>query len=202
MQKFSVVVFDLGNVLIPFDYIQVIQKFNKIKAGLGDKFKELYAKNYYIHQQFEKGELTLNEFVDIMLNWLEGNVSREDFIDTFANIFTINQDVVDLIPKLKEKYFVALLSNTNILHKDFGYGHYEFLKLFDKTFYSHEVGAIKPEEKIYRAVESYTQKPSSEHFFIDDVLEYVEGAKKCGWNGVQFINYKKLVDDLKSFGIL
>lgn len=202
MQKFSVIVFDLGNVLIPFDYNQVIQKFNKVKPGLGDKFKNLYANNYHIHQKFEKGELTLDEFVDIMLNWLDGNVSKDDFIQTFANIFTINQNVVDLIPILKEKYFVALLSNTNILHKDFGYGHFEFLNLFDKTFYSHEIGAIKPEEKIYRTVEAYTQKTSSEHFFIDDVLEYVEGAKKCGWSGTQFFNYEKLVEDLKSFEIL
>ncbi len=202
MQKFSVVVFDLGNVLIPFDYNQVILKFNNVKPGLGDKFKNLYANNYYVHQNFERGKLTLDEFVNIMLNWLEGNVSKEDFIYTFANIFTINQNVVDLIPKLKEKYFVALLSNTNALHKDFGYGHFEFLNFFDKTFYSYEVGAIKPEEKIYRTVEAYTQKPSCEHFFIDDVLDYVEGAKKCGWQGTQFINYEKLVDDLKSFQIL
>lgn len=202
MQKFSVVVFDLGNVLIPFDYNQVIQKFNKIKLGLGDKFKQLYATNYYIHRQFEKGELTLDEFVDIMLNWLEGNISKKDFIETFANVFTLNQNVIDLIPILKEKYFIALLSNTNVLHKDFGYGHFEFLNLFDKTFYSHEIGAIKPEEKIYRTVEAYTQKPSSEHFFIDDVFEYVEGAKKCGWSGTQFVNYDKLVNDLKTFGIL
>ncbi|MCX7874929.1 MAG: HAD family phosphatase [Melioribacteraceae bacterium] len=202
MSKFSVIVFDLGNVLIPFDYNQVIQKFNNVKEGLGDKFKDLYAKNYFIHQKFEKGELTFDEFVDIMLNWLEGLVTKDLFVQTFANIFTINQNVVDLIPVLKEKYFVALLSNTNILHKEYGYGHFGFLKLFDKTFYSHEIGAIKPEEKIYRTVELFTQKPSAEHFFIDDVLEYVEGAKKCGWNGVQFIDYEKLIDDLKSYEIL
>lgn len=202
MNKFSVIVFDLGNVLIPFDYNLVIRKFNERKIGLGDKFKELYASNYFIHQQFERGELSLNQFVDKMLFWLEGEFNSEEFINIFANIFTINQNVVDLIPKLKEKYFVALLSNTNVLHKNYGYGHFEFLNFFDKTFYSHEIGAIKPEEKIYKAVENYFQKPSNEFFFIDDVLEYIEGAKKCGWNGVQFLGYEKLLTDLKALQIL
>lgn len=202
MKKYSVIVFDLGNVLIPFNYNMVIDKFNNKKAGLGDKFKNLYAENYHVHQQFEKGEISLDEFVKIMLNWLEGMFSKEEFIEIFANIFTTNDDVINLIPELKKKYKVALLSNTNVLHKEFGFGHYEFLNIFDKTFYSHEIGAIKPEEKIYRTVESFTQKPSEEHFFIDDVLEYVNGAKKCGWNGVQFISPQQLVEDLRKENIL
>lgn len=202
MEKYSVVVFDLGNVLIPFDYGKVIRKFNERKEGLGDKFKELYANNYHIHQQFERGELSLDEFLSIMNDWLEGNFTKEEFLNVFANIFTINKDVASLLPVLRKNYTVALLSNTNILHKDFGYGHFEFLKDFDKHFYSHEVGAIKPDEKIYRTVESYTGKPSGEHFFIDDMPEYVEGAKKCGWGAVQFIGYVKLVEDLKAHSIL
>jgi putative hydrolase of the HAD superfamily len=114
----------------------------------------------------------------------------------------VNQNVVELIPLLKEKYKVILLSNTNSIHKRYGYGHLDFIKWFDKLFLSHEIGAVKPEEKIYRTVESYTQKKSSEHFFIDDIQEYVDGAKKCGWDGVQFVNYEKLVEDLKNRKIL
>jgi len=81
------------------------------------------------------------------------------------------------IPGLKKKYSVLLLSNTNSIHYKYGYCQYEFLNLFDKLFLSYEIGAAKPEEAIYRAVETYTRKPSSEHFFIDDIKEYVEGAK-------------------------
>lgn len=202
MKKYSAIVFDLGNVLIPFNYNFVIDAFNIKKPGLGDKYKNLYAENYHIHQQFERGELSLDEFVKIMLEWLEGLYSKDEFIKIFANIFTINQDVINLIPELKKNYMVLLLSNTNILHKEYGYGHYEFLNYFDKTFYSHEVGAIKPEEKIYRIVESFTQRPSNEHFFIDDVLDYVSGAKKYGWNGTQFISSKQLIEDLKKENIL
>jgi putative hydrolase of the HAD superfamily len=202
MKKYSVIVFDLGKVLIPFDYEPVIEKFNQLKPNLGNKFKLLYAENYQIHQRFERGELTQEVFLTTMLDWLEGAITAEEFCQVFSNIFTINQDMVELLPVLKENYTLVLLSNTNEMHKNYGYGHYEFLNHFDKLVLSHEAGAIKPEEKIYRTVEAYTQKPSNEHFFIDDIPEYVEGAKKCGWGGTQFVGYEKLVEVLKAEEIM
>ena len=202
MKKYSVIVFDLGKVLIPFDYSPVTEKFNKLKPNLGDKFKDLYAKNYHIHQQFERGDLSQNEFISIMLEWLEGTITAEKFCRIFSDIFTINQNVVELLPVLKQSYTLVLLSNTNEIHKKYGYGHMKFLQQFDKLILSHEVRAIKPEEKIYRAVESFTQRLSSEHFFIDDIPEYVDGAKKCGWGGTQFVGYEKLVTDFKAESIL
>jgi len=36
--KISVIVFDLGNVLLPFDYKIAINKLNEVGARLGEKF--------------------------------------------------------------------------------------------------------------------------------------------------------------------
>ncbi len=54
-RKYSVIVFDLGNVLIPFDYNILIEKFNGIEPGLGNKFIKYYRSNYSIHRDFERG---------------------------------------------------------------------------------------------------------------------------------------------------
>ncbi len=202
MKKYSVIVFDLGNVLLPFDYSKPIGYFNGIKKGLGDNFTKLYMENYHVHREFEGGKLSEVQYLRTMLDWLEHTVTEEQFCKIFSDIFTVNQKVVELIPKLKENYKVVLLSNTNSIHKRYGYGHLDFINWFDQIFLSHEIGAVKPEEKIYRAVESSMQKKSAEHFFIDDIQEYVEGAKKCGWDGVQFKNYEQLVVDLQAKNIL
>ncbi|MBI5731501.1 MAG: HAD family phosphatase [Ignavibacteriales bacterium] len=199
---YSVIVFDLGNVLLPFDYSNPISYFNGLRKGLGDNFIKLYMKNYHVHREFESGILSEEQFLRTMLEWVEHTVTGEQFCKIFSDIFTVNQKVVELIPLLKEKYKVVLLSNTNSIHKRYGYGHLDFLKWFDQIFLSHEVSAVKPEEKIYRTVESYTQKKSSEHFFIDDIQEYVDGAKKFGWDGVQFVNYEKLIEDFTNRRIL
>lgn len=198
----SVIVFDLGNVLIPFDYEPPLRHFNKLKPGLGDRFAELYKENYHIHREFEKGKLSRSQYLEFMIEWLENLITGDEFCKVFSNIFSLNEDVIALLPELKKKYTLCLLSNTNQIHEEYGYKNYSFMKYFDGLFLSHEVGAIKPEEKIYRAVEKFTQRPSNEHFFIDDVLEYVDGAKFCGWDAVQFIDYDKLIDDLKQKDVL
>lgn len=202
MSNYSVIVFDLGNVLIPFDYSRILQKLNFISEGLGDKFLKLYTENYEYHRKFERGWISRDDFLNTMTNWLENKISKEEFCRIYSDIFTLNENVISLIPLLKKNYKVVLLSNTNEIHEEFGYSHYDFLKYFDKIFLSYKVGAVKPEEKIYRAVESYTRQPSSEHLFIDDVLDYIEGAKKCGWDGIQFQNYEQLINELKKRNII
>lgn len=203
MAKYSVIVFDLGNVLIPFDYQIVVNKFNRIKPGLGDKFYKLYQENYNIHRDFEKGLISTEDFLTVMLEWLEGKVIGKKFCKIYSSLFSVNQDVVALLPLLKKKkYKLVLLSNTNSIHKKYGYKHLDFLKHFDKLILSHEVKAIKPEKEIYKAVESFTGKPSKEHFIIDDIKKYVDGAKKCDWDGFQFTNYQSLVEELRKKKIL
>ena len=201
-KKYSVIVFDLGNVLLPFDYNILIGKLNKIENNLGENFMEYYKNNYNLHRSFEKGEISEEDFIERMLQVLGNRIDKEKFCNYFSETFKVSEDVISLLPKLKKNYTVVLLSNTNSIHKKYGWKHYEFLKYFDKLFLSHEIGAYKPEEKIYKAVENFTKKPPSEHIFIDDVPEYVEGAKKMGWDAVQFISYEKLLDDLKEREII
>jgi glucose-1-phosphatase len=198
----KVIVFDLGNVLIPFDYNRIIESMNLISAELGNRFAEKYYKNYHVHRQYEKWKLSDDEFLKIMVEWTENKITTEDIKKIYSDLFIENVATTALLPILKKNYQLVLLSNTNHIHQKYGWEKYEFLKYFDKLILSHEIGAIKPEEKIYRAVEKFTNESPESHIFIDDIQEYVEGAKKCGWSGVQFTSHTKLVADLETFNII
>ena len=200
-RKYSVIVFDLGNVLIPFDYSPVINKLNQIQTGLGDKFAEFYKSNYSLHRDFEKGSIPESSFINKILEVVDHKIDVETFCKIFSDIFTLNEKVISLLPILKNNYRLFLLSNTNSIHKKYGWQKYEFLKYFDKLILSHEVGSIKPEEKIYRAVEEASGFPSEEHLYIDDIQEYVDAAKKLGWDAVVFEDYGKLVNELNERNI-
>jgi len=191
-----VIVSDLGNVLIPFDYNIAYQRLENIEFGLGQRFFDQYKENYDFHRSFERGEVSDEEFLTKLSGFINNRIDKQTLISVYSKIFTVNEDVVALLPELKKKYKLVLLSNTNIIHQKYGWGEYSFLKNFDKLILSHEVGSVKPEEKIYRAVEDYTKLPSEEHIFIDDIFEYAEGAKKLGWDAIQFKNYKQLVEEL------
>lgn len=197
IKHYTTIVFDLGNVLIPFDHTLWIKNYNKVKQGLGDEYLKKYLDNYHVHRNYESGKMSDDDFIAQNLEWLEYKISAEDFKNYFSKIFSINQNVVDLLPKLKEKYKLVLLSNTNNIHKIYGWEKYPFLVHFDKLILSHEVGAVKPEEKIYKAVEEFTKEKPETHIFIDDILDYVNAAKNLGWDGIQFSNYDNLVDELK-----
>ena len=201
-RRYSAIVFDLGMVLIPFDYSIAVNRLNQIEQNLGNRFIEFYNSNYHLHREFEKGMMTESEFVDKMLRIVDNKIDRENFCKIYSEIFSVNEDVTSLLPVLKKDYKLFLLSNTNSIHQKYGWQKYEFLKYFDKLILSHEVQSLKPEEEIYRAVEAASGFSSSEHFFIDDVKEYVDAAKKLGWDAVQFVDYQKLVDDLKSRNII
>lgn len=200
--KYSVIVFDLGNVLIPFDYSIMKERLNKIYFGLGEKFMIEYKNNYYIHRSFERCSMTDKQFIDKMLNILEHKIDSETFCRFFSEIFSINQNVVDLLPRLKIKYTLILLSNTNSIHEEFGWKKFDFLKHFNHLILSHEVGSVKPEEKIYRAVEKISGFPSAEHLFIDDVKDYSDAAISFGWDAINFVGYENLVSELNKRRIL
>ena len=200
--KYSIIVFDLGNVLIPFDHNKWIERLNKVEQGLGEKYYRLYMENYNVHRSYEAGQMSDEEFIDRNLKWIDYKITSNDFCEIFSNIFTVNTNVVKLLPKLKKNYKLVLLSNTNNVHKKYGWEKYKFLKNFDKLILSHEIGAVKPEKKIYKAVELYTREPGEKHIFIDDIKEYVAAAKQLGWDGIQFTDYENLLQEFKKRKIL
>jgi len=201
-RKYSVIVFDLGNVLLPFNYELAAKKLNKIDPGLGLRFWKYYTDNYHLHRGFERGDISEEDFLHKMLEALEYKISREVFFELYSKIFTVNEDVAGLLPELKKKYMLVLLSNTNTIHRKYGWQEYGFLKLFDKLILSYEVNALKPESAIYESVEKFTKKPPGEHIFIDDVEEYAESARKAGWDAVWFNGYENLIEEFKKRKIL
>lgn len=200
--KIKTIVFDLGNVLLPFDYSRAVNKINSIKNGYGDILIKYLKDNYSLHRKFEKGELTDEEFCYPVLKAIDFIIDANQFRRIYSNIFSMNEEVVSLLPKLKMNYKLVLLSNTNVIHQKYGYEQLEFFKHFDKLILSHEVGAVKPEAEIYRCVEEFTFCKPEEHIFIDDIPEYVQAAITRGWEGIVFKNASQLVEELRTKNIL
>lgn len=200
--KYSVIVFDLGNVLINFDYEIAVKKFDEIESNLGKKFLEHHKNNYHIHRAFEKGMIGVDEFINIALTGVNHKIDSVNFIKIYSDIFTLNDDVISLLPVLKKKFKLILLSNTDPLHKKYGWEKYHFLSLFDHLVLSFEAGSVKPEEKIYKTVEEFSKVPPQELLYIDDIAEYTETAKSRGWDAIQFLNFTQLREAFRSRNIL
>lgn len=103
----SVIVFDLGNVLIPYDYQIAVNKLERIEKNLGKNFIKFYEENYSYHRAFERGDLSEDQFVHIMLSALENKIDRKTFCEYYSHIFSENKEVIDLLPKLKKKFYTG-----------------------------------------------------------------------------------------------
>jgi putative hydrolase of the HAD superfamily len=197
----SVIVFDLGNVLIPVDPEQTVRRLNERQAGLGDLVKRLIVENPEWQKNLEVGAWSKERFLEEIVPRLDGALTGEEVCEYYSEIFELNDDVIALLPKLKKNYSVFLLSNTNEIHQKYGWEKYDFIKRFDEVILSNEAGSAKPDAAIYREAEKRSGKPSAEHLFIDDLIENVEGAKRVGWDAILFRGYDDLTAEFRARGV-
>ena len=75
-------------------------------------------------------------------------------------------------------------------------------KDFKIKVFSHQVGIIKPDPKIYKLTLKKLQLEPKETVFIDDKIENVIAANKLGMKGLLFKNALKLQKDLIKLKVL
>jgi putative hydrolase of the HAD superfamily len=89
------------------------------------------------------------------------------------------------------------LSNTNPIHFAMVKEAYPLLRHFDDFVLSYEVGAAKPEAKIYQEAIVRAQCNPEECFFTDDVALNIEAARLNGMDAVQFLSAEQLERELR-----
>ena len=134
-------------------------------------------------------------------NALKMPVDFETFKHYWNDIFWENKGMDALLGKLKQKYPLYLISNTNKMHFDYLLENFKVLRHFKQTFPSHEVGHRKPDPQIYKKVLRKIRLKPEETVFVDDVLKFVDGALAVGMNAIQFKNPRQLVRELKRLGV-
>ena len=108
-----------------------------------------------------------------------------------------------LFESLSKKRRLGLLSNTDPIHVAKLESTYDFFRFFPpaKRTYSCSVGASKPDPVIYQAALKACKVRAQETVYIDDILAYVEAARRLGMSGIHFHSPEQLRRDLRALGI-
>lgn len=177
---------DFGGVLINLDRQRCIDNFRKL--GLPDIEKQLglYAQNG-LFMQHEKGEISSAGFREEIRKQI-GRPLTDGQIDAAWNSFLLDIPTykLDLLLKLREKYVVYLLSNTNEIHWSwacenvFPYRGFRVEDYFEKIYLSYQMKLVKPDAEIFRAVLEDANIEPKETFFIDDSAANCETACLLG----------------------
>lgn len=181
------VLLDLGGVLIDVDYQRTAAAFNELGfAG----FETIYSKAQQDHlfDGFETGELSPDAFRDRIIA-LQGGAITPAQVDACWNAMLgrVPPERITLVRRLKERYRVLLLSNTNAIHVPAferiiaeHNGIADFRALFDGAYYSCGIGSRKPDAAAFHHVLARHGAAADHTLFIDDSIQHVEGARRAG----------------------
>jgi len=200
------IVFDLGNVLVPFDWNRAIERLQPFLPPLaarmiiedGKSFRRIFLQH---SSALETGRMDFHTFWGLTTDEIGLKMPLEDFRVVWCDIFEIQEPVVSLARRLTEHYGVWLASNTCREHFEWIRERFSIMGLFHGVALSYELGLMKPSRSYFeRAIEIFRIDPPRS-VFIDDIPENVEGALRVGMKGIVFRGYEDLIDELEALGV-
>jgi epoxide hydrolase-like predicted phosphatase len=190
------VFFDLGGVIVRTEFQAPRQQLaDRLGMDYDDLNKLVFDSDTGV--KASTGEISSADhwaFVIKRLKRPDAEVAaiREEF---FAGDI-VDRTLVEYIRSLRGKYKTGLISNAWSDLRDFIVRE-KFDDAFDKMIISAEVGAMKPEPKIYQiALEQFGVKPK-EAVFVDDFYINIEGCEKVGIKGIHFKDAESTLQQLK-----
>ncbi len=196
------VFFDLGNVLVRFS----VDRLALQGAELTGRTKEDVLDAVFgsgLERKVETGEATEEEFYEHFCNQLGVRPDREAVSWAMNDIFDEVEGTQPITQKLAELDFPrGILSNTGPGHWNHCCTFFSFLleRFPVNHVLSYEVGAMKPDRRIYEAAFETAKKAipdiqPNEILFIDDLEPNIHAAREFGFDGIQYVSAAQFSDD-------
>ena len=194
-------IFDLGNVIVPFDFKRGYQRLAPL-CGCPAADIPARIRSTGLVTPFETGEVSAEQFVRELSAALHLNISYDEFCELWTSVFLPETLVGEaLLADLARRCRLLVLSNTNPIHFEMVKEKYPLLRHFDDYVLSYEVGSAKPSAKIYEEAIARARCSPEECFFTDDLLVNVEAARSHGMDAVQFFSTGQLETELQVRGV-
>lgn len=178
MREPDAILFDLGMVLVTFDWDRAIPRFvARSRAGAAGVRAFLADP---AHEAFERGELAPEEFFEWGRRKIGFAGDPVEFRTYWNEIFTEVPETVALVRQLAPHYPLYVLSNTNPWHAAYVEAEFEWLGLFRARFYSCTLGVRKPAPESFARALTGAHVSAEELLFIDDRADNIEAAAAVG----------------------
>jgi glucose-1-phosphatase len=149
----------------------------------------------------EDGTVAPDVFLAALQPHLTSPISGKTFSDAFCAQF--KGEILDAaaLSFLRKQCRIVALSNTNPLHMAFVMERYSAMQQFDAYALSYELGALKPDRRIYEHAIALAGCGASECLYVDDKTTFVEAGRLCGVNAIEFTTTAQFYADLQAYGL-
>jgi putative hydrolase of the HAD superfamily len=197
----KIVVFDLGKVLVDFDYGIAARNLAALSTLPAEKIQPLIEKSSLL-VQFETGRTNRDQFFRQVCEATGFCGDQAKFNTLFADIFSAIEPMIDFHAALRKTGVPTyIFSNTNDLAVQHIRTRFPFFSNFEDYVLSYEHGAMKPDRKIYEVVECATGRRGEEICYIDDRLENVETGKSMGWRTIWHKSPEETIATFRSLAV-
>jgi putative hydrolase of the HAD superfamily len=164
---------------------------------------EFHSRHEMVVSSFERGKITLDEYLDRTVFYCQRPFSRDAFR---SFMFELSQALPSRLPfahalSNSGNYFMGTINNESRelnLYRIEKFGLREIFRVF---FSSCFVGLRKPERDIYRIALETTQFPADQCCLIDDRAINLEGASQVGMHTILVQSLEQLKTDLAKLGV-
>ncbi|HZQ19440.1 MAG TPA: HAD family phosphatase [Terriglobales bacterium] len=190
---------DVGGVLLTnaWDHeerTRAVERFGLQKDEFEARHKESVA-------DFERGIVTLDEYVGRTVFYEARKFSREEFKSFMLSLSRPKPEVLELARSLATHCLMATLNNESRELNEYRIRTFQLTQIFDLFISSCYVGIRKPDERLYRLALDLLQKSPAECCFIDDRPVNVEAAAKVGMRTVLVQSPAQLKTGLEQLGV-
>jgi FMN phosphatase YigB (HAD superfamily) len=199
--KIEAILFDLGKVLIDFNFELGMERLAGYCTLPPEEFKRVIWNEEWINR-YERGEISTADYHRYLCDIGRLQMELEEFRECWSCVFLPDLIVSEgLLAELQRSYPLIVVSNTNEAHVEFIQSRYKVLDYFEHKIFSHKVGSLKPDRKIYEAAIAASGRPPEALFFTDDRPENIAAARDLGIRAHQFVSESDLVRALRQHGI-
>jgi len=198
MSPVKCVFFDLGGVMYELD---VLGAMNRLSNICGKSIEEIRTAVYSeeLIVPYESGRISSYDFYDGVMKRLGCRVSFDDFKSIWNSVLVKRKDMFQITHKLRRVLDIVFVSNTNELN---AYAMDEELRsITEKIVYSHEVGYLKPDHRIFKKALEISGTDPFNTLYFDDLPHNVYAANELGITAFVFRDVNGLLEVFQSFGI-
>jgi 2-haloacid dehalogenase len=196
------VVFDLGKVLVEFDYGIAAQAI--AARGTSDPMQvQEFLDHSPLLFRYETGQMTKQQFFEEVRAGTGFKGDIDEFARVFGDIFEPIPRIVELHAALRAKRVPTFIfSNTNELAVAHIRSNFPFFSNFDGYILSYQHGAMKPQPRLYEVVEEKSGRKGDEILYLDDRPENVDAGAARGWQVILQEAPERTWEAVKRIGLL
>jgi epoxide hydrolase-like predicted phosphatase len=195
------VIFDAGRVLVTDVPLKKIAEELSEQSSLSQAEIHSYL---YPNQHWTKltlGRLSEDKYWEHFLEASKVEIDKEALKEKVRNALRPIADNVKLIPLLKDRYRLAILSNHAKEWSQFMREEFDFFRHFQHIIFSCDVGLRKPDPKIYQLILEKLGSQPGECLFVDDKRRNTKGAEEIGMKTITLEDTSALRRELLKAGV-